>query len=178
MGRRRYFFVVGALVALSICSAGPALAQNGRHNGRARGEQRFSRPRPDMHRPNRVQQRFLQLSPEERQVFRRNAERWLKMDAQQRAMLRERERQRRQQIQVEAEAVMRDSGLRLENGARAQFEERYFQERRRMEQALRQEAEAKREQELPQLRERLKSEFQQRQATPGGTAIPPASPRP
>jgi hypothetical protein len=183
VGRRRYLFVVGTLFAFSLLSVDHARAQGGRHNGNGRGGQvqRFPHRGGDFHRtPSRIQQRYMQLSPEERQTFRRNAERWLRMDAQQRNELRQRERERREQSRVEAETVLRDSGLRLENGARAQFEERYYQERRRMEQALRQEAEAKRQQELPQMKERLKNEFQQQQqpVSPGVSVAPPSSPRP
>lgn len=107
-----------------------------------------------------------QLSPEERQVFQRNAERWLRMSPEQQMMLRERERVRRQQMKVEADAALRQSGLRLDQNAHDQFEARYLQERRRMERQLRQEAEAKRQQQLSQLNERLKSEFQPQQGSP------------
>ena len=68
-------------------------------------------------------QRMLHLSAEEQQTFRRNAERWLQMNPQQRNVLRERDRILRQRMKSEAE-LLRDSGLRLDNGAREQFEER------------------------------------------------------
>jgi DNA-binding PadR family transcriptional regulator len=121
--------------------------------------------------------RLYQLSPEERQAFRRNAERWIQMNPEQQKVLREREKVRRQQLKVEAEAAMNQMGLRLDPNAQGQFEARYLQERRRIERALRQEVEAKRQQELPQLNERLKSEFQSRQGTETGksTAAPTAT---
>jgi hypothetical protein len=108
------------------------------------------------------------------QMFRRNAERWLKMDAQQQQMLRERERIRQQQIRSEVDAAIRQSGLRLDQNGRTEFEMRYRQERRRLEQELRQEFESKRQQELPQLNERLKKEFQSHQGngSPSTSASP------
>jgi hypothetical protein len=174
---RRHFFFVSALVALSIFATNAALAQGGPHkNQRSRNN-----PNKVMRRGHDFQrgpERALHLSPEERQTFRRNAERWLQMDPHQRDVLRERERVRRQQMKTEAEAVLRESGLRLENGARAQFEERYLQERRRIEQSLRQETEAKRQQQLPQLKERLKSEFLPHEASPAMSASPASSAKP
>ena len=130
---------------------------------------------------NPARQRFNQLTPDERQVFQRNAERWLRMSPEQQKMLREREQARRAQMRAEAEAAMRQMGLRLDPNAQGQFESRYIQERRRMERQLRMEAEARRQQQLPQLNERLKSEFQPNQggaanggqsASPTGTSKP------
>jgi type II secretory pathway component PulL len=115
--------------------------------------------------------RFFQLSPEERQSFQRNAERWLQMKPEQQKILREREQQRLQKMRLEADAAMHQSGLRLDGPARDQFEARYLQERRRIERQLRQEY----EQQLPQLNERLKSEFQSNQNGSPGNPSPPGS---
>ena len=116
--------------------------------------------------------RLFQLSPEERQTFKRNAERWLQMNPEQRNILRERERVRRQQMKNEAEAALRDSGIRVDPNARDQFESRYFQERKRIEHDLRQEVEAKRQQQLNELKERLKNEFQSPSPNTGATIAP------
>jgi hypothetical protein len=171
----RYFIALSAACALSIITASVSLAQGGPQKNSGR---RFGGP---AHRGNEMrgaQQRFFQLSPDERQAFKRNAERWLKMDQQQRNMLRERERMRREQMRVEAEAALRDSGLRLDPNARDQFESRYFQERRRIERELRQEIETKRQQQLPELKERLKSEFQTQQPAPALSTAPAGSGKP
>jgi hypothetical protein len=101
------------------------------------------------------------MSPEDRQVFRRNAERWMQMSAAERNLMRARENLHREEVKREAEAALRDAGLRLDKEKRELFEQRYLQERRKMERALRQEIEAKRKQELPALNDRLKKEFQQ-----------------
>ncbi len=125
---------------------------------------------------NPTRQRFNQLTPEERQVFQRNAERWLRMSPEQQKTLREREQARRAQMRSEAEAAMRQLGLRLDPNAQGQFESRYIQERRRMERQLRMEAEARRQQQLPQLNERLKNEFQGRPNGANGGGGQSASP--
>ena len=91
----------------------------------------------------------------------------MQMGPEERKVLREREKVYRERVKVEVDSTLRDSGLRLEGEKRDQFEQRYLQERRRIEHALRQETEAKRQEQLPALRERLKNEFQQ--PSPSGT---------
>jgi hypothetical protein len=97
------------------------------------------------------------------------------MSPEQQKLMRERETQRRQQLKNEADAALRQSGLRLDDSARDQFEARYLQERRKIERDLRQETEAKRQQQLPQLNERLKSEFQPHQGSPAASVSPTTS---
>jgi len=82
------------------------------------------------------------------------------MSPQERQIMRQREAMRREQIQRETEAALRDSGLRLAPDERALFESRYTQERRKMEQTLRQQIEAERQHQLPALIQQLKKEFQ------------------
>jgi hypothetical protein len=114
------------------------------------------------------------MSPDDRQVFRRNAERWMQMGPAERNLMRERETIRREQLKREAEAALLDAGLRLDQEKRQLFEQRYLQERRRIERELREEAEAKRKQQLPVLNDRLKKEFQE--TTLGGTSTSTATP--
>ena len=100
------------------------------------------------------------------------------MNPEQQKSLRERELVHRQKLKAEAEATIRQLGLRLDPNAQGQFEARYLQERRKIERELRQEVEAKRQMQLPQLNERLKSEFQPHQGGTASTASPamPAQP--
>jgi hypothetical protein len=98
------------------------------------------------------------------------------MSPEQRKILRERENLRQQQIKRETEAVLRDSGLRLDQQKRNLFESRYMQERRRMERALRQQIENERQQQLPALIQQLKREFQL-EPSGGATAKPAGSPK-
>jgi hypothetical protein len=129
------------------------------------------RPRPQQIKP---QQPRFHISPEDQQVFRKNAERWLQMSAQERNLMREREQARRERIRIEADSVIKDSGLRLDEKNRSLFEQRYLQERRRIDRELRQEYELRRQQQL----DRLKKEFQPTpQISPGasGTSAPTGS---
>jgi hypothetical protein len=163
--------VVGLIGVWSILGSSFALAQGkpqsfragrggwNRHNGQFKGAAR---------------ERWFQLSPEDRQTFRKNAERWLQMSPDERKLMRDREILRRERIRSEGEAVLRDSGLRLDQAKRDLFQERYLQERRRIDRELRQEYETKRQQQL----ERLKKEFQPPENSPGVSSTPAISTSP
>src|SRR5437762_6016409 len=120
-------------------------------------------------------QRFLSMPPQDRQIFQRNAERWMQMGPDERKIMRVRERIYRAQVSKEVDTALRESGLRLEGEKRAQFEQRYLQERRRIEHSLRQEIESKRQQQLPAIQERLKKEFQETSPSTTSTSAPAAS---
>lgn len=112
-----------------------------------------------------------------RQNFRRNAERWLRMSPEERNVLRQRENQRRETIRRETQAALRDSGLHLNPQERAQFESRYIQERRKVERTLRQQIQTERQQQLPELIRQLKKEFQIDQPTKAPATKPVESPK-
>jgi len=133
---------------------------------------------PPPHRPpafNDARQRFMAMPPQDRQIFQRNAERWMQMGPDERRIMRARERIYRAQVSQEVDTALRESGLRLEGEKRAQFEQRYLQERRRIEHSLRQEIESKRQQQLPAIQERLKKEFQATSPSTTSTSVPAAS---
>jgi len=121
---------------------------------------------------------LLALPPEARQNFRRNAERWMRMSPEERNIMRQRENLRRETIKRETETALGESGLRLNPQERAQFESRYIQERRKVEQALRHQIEAERQQQLPALIQQLKKEFQIDQPAKNSTTKPAESPNP
>lgn len=124
-----------------------------------------------------VRDRWLAMPPDARQNFRRNAELWMQMTPEQRNLMRQRENMRRQTITREADAAVRDSGLELNPQDRARFESRYIQERRKVEQSLRQQIEAQRQKELPALIQELKKEFQIDQPDKSSVKKPAGSPK-
>jgi hypothetical protein len=158
----RQLNLIGAAIALSIFAVDFSFGQGPppQHNHQLR-------------RSRGVRDRWIQLPPDERQTFQRNAERWLRMSPQQQSVLRQREKVRRARLKTEADTALRQSGLQLDPSARDLYEARYLQERRRMERALRKELEAKRQQELPTLSERLKGEFQPRPSAANRSASAP-----
>jgi hypothetical protein len=128
-----------------------------------------------MNSPNGARERWNAMPPEDRQIFRKNAERWMQMGPEEQKVMREREKLYRERVKREIDAAIRDSGLRLEGEKREQFEQRYLQERRRIEHALRQETESKRQQELPALQEKLKKEFQEPSSPTTNQSAPASS---
>src|SRR5207244_1264079 len=98
-----------------------------------------------------IRERWLAMPPDDRQNFRRNADLWMQMTPEQRNLMRLRENLRRQIITRDADAALRDSGLQLNPQERARFESRYIQERRKVEQSLRQQIETERQKEIPAL---------------------------
>src|SRR6202007_2181065 len=92
--------------------------------------------------------------------------------------MRQRENLRPETIRRETEAAVRESGLHLNPQERAQFESRYIQERRKVEQALRQQIETERQKELPALIQELKKEFQIDQPAKSPATKPAEPPNP
>jgi hypothetical protein len=161
---RRHSNLVGVIAPLAILVLSPALA-----NAQPHGQQGRSGPAP--HRApkmNGPRERFMAMPPQDRQIFKRNAERWMQMGPEERMIMREREKVYRVRVSREVDAALRDSGLHLEGEKRTQFEQRYLQERRRIEHTLREEVENKRQQQLPAIQERLKKEFSE--PSPAGTS--------
>jgi hypothetical protein len=178
VGRKSNF--VKLIAALSIFASVNALAQGQpqRPNARGGGPAPGSGTGPVRQAPvNNMREHWLSLPSSDQQIFRRNAERWMQMSPAERMVLRERENLRRQQIKHETEEALRNSGLRLDQQKRDLFESRYMQERRKMEQMLRQQIETERQQQLPALIQQLKKEFQLDQPNGSATAKPTMSPK-
>jgi hypothetical protein len=117
------------------------------------------------------------MPPDARQTFQRNAELWMQMTPEQRNLMRQRENVRRQIITRDADAAVRDSGLQLSPQERARFESRYVQERRKVEETLRQQIETERQKEIPALIQQLRKEFQLDEPNRGSTSKPGPSAR-
>jgi hypothetical protein len=169
VGRRHSNFV--SLIApfvILVLGSGLAGAQPHGQQGKA-GRVGAPHRAPNINGPR---ERFMALPPQDRQIFQRNAERWMQMGPEERMIMRERERVYRARVSKEVDAALRDSGLQLEGEKRVQFEQRYLQERRRIEHSLRQEVESKRQQELPAMQERLKKEFSEPSASGPSTSVP------
>ena len=124
-----------------------------------------------------VRERWLAMPPDARQNFQRNAQLWMQMTPEQRNLMRQRETMRRQILTRDADAAVRDSGLQLNPQERARFESRYIQERRKVEQSLRQQIEGERQKEIPALIQQLRKEFQLDEPGKSPVTKPAASPK-
>lgn len=162
MDRRRSLYALAAGTAFSVLMAGSGSAQHATQPNGGAGRDRPERP---------LQNRWRDMSPEDRQRFKSNIERWRGMPPEERRELRLREGWRQQRLKREAEEALRQSGLQLEAERQQQYELRYLQERKRIEQALRRELQEKRQRELAPVVEQLKKEFSsQTSAAPTATA--------
>ena len=162
------------LVAFALCCA-YAQAQPQQHRGTAGRSAPMAAPHgpppsqphgPPSGQPHgapsgqSIRERWLAMPPDARQNFQRNADLWMQMTPEQRNLMRQRENMRRQIITRDADAAVRDSGLQLNPQERARFESRYIQERRKVEQSLRQQVQTERQKEIPTLIQQLRKEFQ------------------
>lgn len=102
---------------------------------------------------------FERLSPEEREKFRENFERWKNLPPEERRALRDGEQFRRQRIEREVDEAIKTSGLQLDADRRQVFALRYTQERRKIEEQIRKKIEEKRKPMLEAVVARLKAEF-------------------
>ena len=124
-----------------------------------------------------VKERWLAMPADARQNFQRNAQLWMQMTPEQRNLMRQRENTRQQIMTRDADAAVRDSGLQLNPQQRAQFESRYIQERRKVEQSLRQQIETERQKEIPALIQQLRKEFQLDEPGKSPVTKPATSPK-
>ncbi len=114
---------------------------------------------------------FERLSPEERERFRANFERWKNLPPEERRALRDGEQFRRQKIEREIDEALKTSGLQLDADRRQVFALRYTQERRKIEEQIRKEIEQKRKPLLEAVVARLKTEFSSA-SSPAPSAMP------
>jgi hypothetical protein len=124
-----------------------------------------------------VKERWLAMPADARQNFQRNAQLWMQMTPEQRNVMRQRETVRRQVMTRDADTAVRDSGLQLNPQERARFESRYIQERRKVEQSLRQQIETERQKEIPALIQQLRKEFQLDEPGKSPVTKPATSPK-
>lgn len=100
------------------------------------------------------------LSPEERERFLKNFERWKKLPPDQRSSLRNRELNRRQRIEKETRETLEKSNIPLSENQRNFFIERYELERKQLETDLRKEMDEKRRKGIEELSAKLLKEAQ------------------
>lgn len=109
--------------------------------------------------PKKFRERFKKLPPESQERFRQNWSRWREMDPKEREKLMERGLQDREKVEDVIAKALRDSGLELTPDQREVFRLRYRQERRKLEEQLRDEVTKMRDERVKTMIERLQEEF-------------------
>ena len=116
----------------------------------------------------RAMRELQKLTPEKRADLWKAVWTVLNLPPEKRQMLLGMEEERRKLAREEIERAINDNGLQLDEEKKKHFVQRYFEERRAIEETLRKEAEEKRRQLLGAMRERLKLEFGSASGTPTG----------
>lgn len=136
--------------------------------------QKGHRHGPREGKPPRLSPEALEkMSPEERQRFSKNFERWKKLPADRRNSLRSREKFRRERIEKETRDALEKSGIALSESQRNYFIKNYETERRQLEENLRKEMDEKRQQGIDELSARL---LKDAKAQPVEVPAPEATP--
>jgi hypothetical protein len=115
------------------------------------------------------------LTPEQRKRFQENFWRWANLSPEEKKALRDREEVRKKFMEQDVQAAIQEAGLQLDGERRAQFIQRYGEERRKIEEQLRKETMEKRRPLVKEMIARLKSEFSGGAPAPSEPAIAPAS---
>lgn len=102
---------------------------------------------------------FEKMTPEQRQKFWGNFKTWLDMPADQRERATKMHEDRFQRARDEINGLIEKSELKLDDAQKKRFFERYFEERKTIEEKLRKELDEKRKPLLSELEAKLKAEF-------------------
>jgi hypothetical protein len=111
------------------------------------------------------------LTPEQQKKFKENFIRWMNLTPDEKRLMREREETRKKKMAEETQAAIAQTGLTLEGPQRSKFVKRYAEERRKIEEKLRQETEARRKPMVAEVINQLRTEFSTQSAV---AATPPA----
>lgn len=113
-------------------------------------------PSPEL---ENVRKALEALTPEQRQQFRENFTRWMALSPEEKKAVREVQELRHKKMAEEIEGALARSGLQLDPARHPAYVRRYTEERRKIEEQLRAETDAKRAPMVEALIERLKKEF-------------------
>ena len=108
---------------------------------------------------DQAKKEFEKMTPEQRQKFWGNFKSWMDMPGDQRERFQKMHDDRMERMRTEIQEVINRSGLTLDEAQRKQFVERYFEERKIIEERLRKEMEDRRWPLLAAMEEHLKAEF-------------------
>ncbi len=122
---------------------------------------------PPMRRPGffggpdaeKARQAFQQMSPEEKERWMRSFKQFAELPPEKKMEIFQRSEFLRTKMREEVETALKQSGLSLSDEQRKKFADRYFEERRKVEEELRKQVEELRRPKLEALVEKLKQEF-------------------
>jgi hypothetical protein len=107
----------------------------------------------------KARQAFWQMSPEERQRWFQRFKEFAELPPEKKKEIFERVEFMRHKMREEVETAIKESGLNMNDEQKKQFTERYIEERRKLEEDLRQQMDEVRRPKVRALVERLRQEF-------------------
>lgn len=160
MARSFSSLAVALLIAVPIGSARDENDGDKRHRGRKSDKGHERRHGPDLSPEfENVRKALEALTPDQQKRFHENFLRWSNMSPEAKKALRDRDEYRRKRMFEDIEEAIREAGLTLDRERRGQFVKRYIEERRKIEDQLRKDLEAKRKPLVAELIAKLKVEF-------------------
>lgn len=123
----------------------------------------------EMEKFKNVRKAIEALTPEQRQRFQENFQRWANLSPEEKKALTDRDAFRRKKIAADIDAAIKEAGLELTATERERFAKRYAEERHEIEDRIRKEMDEKRRPLLKEVIAKLKAEF-----APGAAAAKPA----
>lgn len=125
----------------------------------------------------RFKKKLEQMTPEERERFKENWKRWKEMGDRERAEFKQRAAQEHAWMDKAIDDAIAKLGLTLDHDQKEVFALRYKQERRKIEEAICREMKAKRDQQLDDMLQRLKTEFSTPKPEATSSPSPASKPR-
>lgn len=151
----------------------PDKSSRGERKERASREEDRRFPKDDDGPLKRFKKRYQEMTPEEREHFRKNFQRWKNMPEGEKKHWKDQAVAERSRVRKTIEDAIASTGLNLTKDQKEVFALRYRQERCRVEEKLRKEFEGRRDEEMKGVIERLKQEFS---ASPAATPTPAPTP--
>jgi len=108
---------------------------------------------------DQAKKEFEKMTPEQRAKFWGNFKNWIDMPSEQRERFSKMNEDRFQKAREEIRELIKKSGLTLDEEQQKKFAQRYFEERKVIEEQLRKEMDERRKPLLSAMEEKLKAEF-------------------
>jgi hypothetical protein len=134
----------------------PAKSDGGKANGSPRKERVFPGGAVDA---DKAKEAFRNMGPEERERWLRRFRDWADLPPEKKKSLADRQEFFRRKMREDIEAAQKELGLELSDDQKKVFAQRYFDERRKIEEDLRREMEEGRKPRVKALVEKLRQEF-------------------
>lgn len=128
--------------------------------------------------PGHIREKLEKMAPQEREKFLQNMRRWEQMGKDDRDRIKEVGRQEFKRMREEMDKLANAFGLAPDSDARKQFESRYREERRKVEQKVVEQLKSIRKPLMDEMHDHLRKEFSPAAVAPATSPAPGEAPTP